>query len=108
MIGMMLGEMLQSMGHVVCGIVGTEADAVSAAARAKPDLMLVDAHLEGGSGIEAVDLICLAGFVPHVFVTGDANSVKAFRPTATILQKPFNEKRLELAIAQALRLGAVH
>jgi CheY-like chemotaxis protein len=94
--------------HLVCGTVGTEAAAVSEAARLKPDLMLVDARLDGGSGISAVDRICIAGFVPHVFVTGDVNSVKANRPQATILQKPFNEKRLEQAIARALRLGAVH
>ena len=41
MIGVLLGEMLEGMGYDVCGIEATEADAVTAAARFRPDLMIV-------------------------------------------------------------------
>jgi DNA-binding response OmpR family regulator len=43
--GILVAEMLTEMGHEVCAIEATEADAVSAAARYKPDLMVVDVGL---------------------------------------------------------------
>jgi CheY-like chemotaxis protein len=42
LIGMLLEEMVVGLGHGVCGVVTTESDAVSAAARYRPHLMLVD------------------------------------------------------------------
>ncbi len=30
-------------------------------------------------------------FVPHVFISGDAATVQAVKPTAAALQKPFDE-----------------
>src|ERR1700722_4237230 len=61
MIGVLLGEMLEGMGYGVCGIEATEGDAVTAAARYKPDLMIVDVHLGEGSGVSAIDTIHQAG-----------------------------------------------
>ena len=40
--GMLLGELLTSMGHDVCAIESTQANAVTAAARCRPDLMIVE------------------------------------------------------------------
>jgi DNA-binding response OmpR family regulator len=42
-IGMFLGMTLEHMGHEVCAIESTEAAAVAAAERYRPDLMIVDA-----------------------------------------------------------------
>ena len=42
MIAMMLAEVLRELGHEVCATEATEAGAVAAAARHKPDLMIVD------------------------------------------------------------------
>jgi CheY-like chemotaxis protein len=39
LIVMLLSELLVGMGHDVCAIAGTEAEAVSAATRYDPDLM---------------------------------------------------------------------
>jgi two-component system, response regulator PdtaR len=102
MIGMLLADMLEEMGHKVCAIEATEAEAVSAAARCRPDLMIVDAHLREGSGVSAVEKICLTRSVPHVFVTGDVSNVKGLRPDAVVLQKPFLETDLARAIQRAL------
>ena len=66
--GMLLGELLEAMGHVVCAIESTEASAVTAAARCRPDLMIVDVHLGDGSGVSAVEEILRSGPVSHVFV----------------------------------------
>lgn len=102
LIAMLYVELVEEMGHVVCAIEGTEADAVAGAARYKPDLMIVDAGLRDGSGIAAVTEILRGGFIPHVFVTGDARAVQTVRPDAVILQKPFRDPELAQAVRRAL------
>ena len=102
LIGMLLSEMLAGLGHTVCAVERGEAGAVAAAARFQPDLMIVDVRLHLGSGISAVDKICQAGFIPHVFVTGDMAEVRARRPGAFAIHKPFMEADLALAIQKAV------
>ncbi len=99
-IGMLLGEMLTDMGHDVCGVETTEADAVAAAARCKPDLMIVDARLGDGSGVKAIRTILLSGPMPHLFISG--TDVEADSPDAVVLQKPFHERQLVRAIEHVL------
>ena len=101
-IAMLLAEVLAGMGHDVCAIEATEADAVAAAARCRPDMMILDARLGDGSGIAAVERILCTGFVPHVFVSGDALRVRALRPGAVVIQKPFHEVDLARAMQRAL------
>lgn len=98
LLGMVLGEVLEGMGHEVCAIATNEADAVAAAIRCSPDLMIVDVRLGDGSGISAVDKIHLKGAIPHLFVTGDLLDVKFLRPGAEVIQKPFRDSDLERAI----------
>jgi len=76
MIGMLLAQMLETMGHDVCAIEATEADAVTAVVRCRPDLMIVDARLGDGSGVSAVEEILRTGFVPHVFISGDTGGAQ--------------------------------
>lgn len=102
LIGMLLDEMLTDMGHHVCAVVATEADAVAAAALYKPDLAIVDARLADGSGVHAVDAMLRLGPMPHVFVTGDASGVQRSRPGAVVIEKPFREPDLVRAIQRAL------
>jgi DNA-binding response OmpR family regulator len=104
-IGMLLGEMLVEMGHSMCAVAATEADAVIAAAQYGPDLMIVDARLGDGSGIAAVDEIGRSGRIPHLFVSGDASRVRTLRPGAMVLQKPFRESELVRAIERVLDTG---
>ncbi len=106
-VAMLLAEVLAGMGHDVCAVEATEADAVAAAIRSKPDLIVVDARLGEGSGVSAVEEILCSGFVPHVFVTGDALRVQALRPAAVVIQKPFREADLARAIQRALGAAAV-
>jgi two-component system, response regulator PdtaR len=102
MIGMHLAAMLETMGYDVCAIEVTEADAVTAALRCRPDLMIVDAHLGDGSGVSAVEEILRSGFIPHLFVTGDLLWRQLLRPDAVVIQKPFAESDLARAIRCAL------
>ncbi len=101
LIGMLLAEMLEGMGHDVCAVEATEADAVTAALQYKPDLMIVDARLGDGSGVSAVEQILRTGPVPHLFVSGETSKVKALRPDAVVIQKPFLETDLARAIQRA-------
>jgi CheY-like chemotaxis protein len=106
-IGELLAEMLEGMGHDVCAVEGTEADAVAAAARWRPDLMIVDVRLGEGSGVSAVDEIHRAGPIPHVFVSADITRLQALRPGAAIIQKPYREADLARVIQRALDAPAV-
>jgi len=102
MIGELLADMLLEMGYAVSALESTEGGAVSAAARYKPDLLIVDAQLSDGSGIDAVDTILRGGFVPHLFMSGNIAKVIAQRPGAITLEKPFQEAALAHAIRRAL------
>jgi CheY-like chemotaxis protein len=106
-IAMLFGDVLEGMGHHVCAIATTESDAVAAAARCRPDLMIVDAHLGKGSGLAAVAKILRWGFIPHVFVSGDSARALSLKPDAVAIQKPFLETDLVRAIARALDAAPV-
>jgi CheY-like chemotaxis protein len=101
-VGTLLGELLREMGHEVCAIEATEADAVSAAVRCRPDLMIIDVRLGDGSGISAVEEILRTGPVSYLFVSGDISSVQALRPGAVIIRKPYREPDLAQAIQRAI------
>jgi CheY-like chemotaxis protein len=105
LIGMLYADLLTEMGHTVCAIAATQTEAVAAATLYKPDLMIVDAALGPGSGVSAVEEILRAGFVPHVFVSGDAASVQQVKPGAIVLQKPFRDPDLARAIQSALTVA---
>ena len=107
-IGTLLAEMLAGMGHDVCAIEATETDAVIAAARCKPDLMIVDVGLSEGSGISAVETIHRIRPVPHVFVSGDVSRIRALRPGSIFMLKPYRESDLARVIRQAIAAVAVH
>jgi two-component system, response regulator PdtaR len=97
-IGMLLSEVLEGMGHRVCAVVASEKAAVEAAALHLPDLLIVDAGLAAGDGLAAVDTILATRFVPHFFTTGNALKVRQLRPGAVVLEKPFHEVELADAI----------
>jgi len=102
MIGALLSEMLDDMGHKVCGVETNSANAVAAAARCKPDLMIVDVRLGDSCGLAAVEEVLRNGFVPHVFVTGDSLRSLSLGPRAVLIQKPFREADIAAAIHRAL------
>ena len=105
-IGMLLAEVLVGMGHGVCGIAMTETEAVAMAAQSSPDLLIVDAGLRDGNGVSAVAEILRAKFVPHIFITGDLAGVRAQKPDATVLEKPFLESDLFRAIERLFQITA--
>lgn len=105
MIGTLLEIMLKTLGHSVCAIAATEAGAVADAARHKPELMIVDAWLGMGSGVSAMREILKHGFIPHLFMSGNIAKVRLQRPDAIVLEKPFRDAALILAIQNALDIS---
>jgi CheY-like chemotaxis protein len=102
LIAMLLSEVLVGMGHDVCATAATEAEAIMAATRYRPDLMIVDAGLGRGSGVSAVEEILRAGPLAHLFISGDAGRVQRRKPDAVVVHKPFRETELARAIDMAL------
>lgn len=102
MIGGLLAETLEDLGHIVCAVETNAANAVAAAALHHPDLMIVDVGLGEASGVAAVKEILRSGFVPHVFATGDALRDLSLGPEAVLIQKPFRGPDIVLAIERAL------
>jgi CheY-like chemotaxis protein len=100
MIATLLAEMLETMGYGVCAIAATEEDAVAAATRCKPGLMIVDEHLREGTGASAVKRILLTGSVPYIVISGAP--VNRDGQGATILRKPFFVQDLVRAIQNAV------
>ncbi len=106
LIGGLLSELLAEMGYEICAIEATEADAVAAAARCKPNLMIVDARLGDECGISAVNEILCTGRIPHVFITGDPSRIHALRPDAVVVQKPFRVSDIIRAMQRVLNAEA--
>jgi CheY-like chemotaxis protein len=105
LIAMDLADLLIGMGHTVLAIAQTEREAVAAATRCKPDLMIVDGQLAEGSGIEAMRQILARGYVPHVYMTGDPLRIMGLAPDAVVIAKPFTLSALSSGIARAQRFG---
>lgn len=99
LIGLLLGMMLADLGHEVCATETTEAGAVAAAARCRPDLVIADAMLGDGSGERALEQIIRAGPVARVLMSGAA--VRPNLAGAAMLRKPFKEADLVRAIDRA-------
>jgi len=102
MIAMLLTEVIDQMGHVVCAVAATEDDAIAASARCQPDLMIVDEILRKGSGVSAVREILRLGPVPHIFVSGESLEDQTLSPNAVVISKPFSISELIRAIQRAL------
>jgi CheY-like chemotaxis protein len=105
LIAMLLDDVLVQMGHEVCATECSQADTVAAAARCRPDLMIVDARLGEGSGVLAVDEILKGGFIPHVFTSGDLAVLRELAGRAVVIEKPFLEPQLARAVTMAMASG---
>jgi two-component system, response regulator PdtaR len=99
-IGILIAEMLAGMGHEVCALETNEAGAVAAAARHRPELMIVDQQLREGNGASAVRTILKSERIPYLFITG--RSPDPDLSASVVLRKPFRESELIDAMNRAL------
>ncbi len=106
MIAILLTEIVEQLGHNVCDVAATEAEAIAMAMACQPGLIIIDAGLREGSGIAAMNTILQHRFVPHVYVTGDKYLAQSLARQAIVLEKPFFAWELSNAIAKALGTDA--
>jgi two-component system, response regulator PdtaR len=102
MIAELYAEVLAGLGHGPCAIARTEEEAVHAAQMCKPDIMLVDHNIVGGSGVGAVRRILAMQDIPYILTSGERFEDHEAPRAPAYLQKPFNEQQLIAAIALAL------
>jgi CheY-like chemotaxis protein len=107
-IAMDIEELVRSCGHTVIGVAGTEAEAVEAAERHRPGLILADINLgPGGDGQQAVARIMRHHYAPVIFVTAYPERLltgDAVEP-AFVITKPFEPLALAIATYQAVTGG---
>jgi CheY-like chemotaxis protein len=95
----------KELGHEVVGIAATHAEAMEAAARRRPGLVLADIQLaDGSSGVDAAREILGLFDVPVIFITAfPERLLTGERPEPTFLiTKPFLPETVKAAIGQAL------
>jgi two-component system, LytTR family, response regulator len=100
-------------GVEIVGHVDNGEAAVSAIAALHPDLVFLDVHLPGKTGVEVARAVGLERMPATIFVTAyDHYALKAFDVAAIdYLVKPFDDERFEQAFRRARRmieLEAVH
>lgn len=100
-----LQSIVREMGHRVVAVATTRDEAVNAARRSEPGLVLADIKLaDGSSGIDAVRQILSELTVPIVFITAyPERLLTGERPEPTFLvTKPFVPETVRVAVSQAL------
>lgn len=109
LISMQLEDLVQSLGHEICGTAATRTQAQQVVAERRPGLVLADIQLaDGSSGLDAVDDILAIGSVPVIFITAyPERLLTGDRPEPTyLITKPFQESTVRAAISQALFFGS--
>ncbi len=104
-IAMDIEAIVEELGHEVVGIAVTRDEAVAQARASVPGLVLADIQLaDDSSGIDAVADILTELKLPVIFITAfPERLLTGDRPEPTFLiTKPFQERTLKAAIAQAL------
>jgi CheY-like chemotaxis protein len=103
LVALELQILVEDMGHQVCAVVDTEADAVREADATLPNLVIADIQLRQGNGIRAMERIAGRREVPVIFVSGN----QTFTPnpqirTARFIAKPFRVENLRKAVADII------
>jgi CheY-like chemotaxis protein len=100
-----LQSLVEEQGHRVVDVARTHREAVEAAERQSPGLILADIQLaDGSSGLEAVNQILEFVSVPVIFITAYPERFLTGTPPepAFLITKPFGIDSLKAVISQAL------
>jgi two-component system, response regulator PdtaR len=94
---------IRSLGHRVAACVASGEAALAALGRERPDLVLMDIHLEGGlDGIETARLMAERGGPPVAYVTAYTDPETRARAQATLplafLPKPVGPAELKALV----------
>jgi CheY-like chemotaxis protein len=102
-----LSERLTRLGLSVVGAVNSAEDALEAALREKPDLILMDIRLKGQhDGVYAAEEIRKRMKVPIIYITAYSDRTTLDRAKCThpygYVLKPFHERELQVTIEMAM------
>ena len=102
-----LKAILGELGCEVAAVAGTAEEALDAAGRERPDLILADIRLPGPmDGIDAVKAIQARSPTPVLFVTGNWRELRARGlPDAMAIGKPYLPSVLRQAIQTVMGHG---
>jgi CheY-like chemotaxis protein/DNA-directed RNA polymerase specialized sigma24 family protein len=105
LIALDIQTLVEQLGHDVTTIARTHADAVRAALKRRPGLILADIQLaDGSSGLDAVNEILGLQEVPVIFITAFPERFltgQAPEP-AFLITKPFSADSVKAVVSQAL------
>jgi CheY-like chemotaxis protein len=105
MIAMDLESIVEGLGHRVTAVARTHAEAVKAANKKKPGLVLADIQLaDGSSGLDAVNEMLATFAVPVIFITAYPDRLlTGERPEpAFLITKPYQPDTVKAIVSQAL------
>lgn len=105
LIATLIEEILRDLGYTSFDLAEREAEAIAAAERMCPELIIADQRLTDGTGVAAVRTICAERAIPVVFVSEYQDEVRRLVPDAILVGKPFGERTLREAVAQAIPLA---
>lgn len=105
LIAAMLEDMLVDLGAVVVGPAATVAKGLALAGTEALDAAVLDVNVSGLRVDPVAEALSERG-VPIVFATGYGNSAVRGTDTTPLLQKPYTQKKLSDALAQALKISA--
>lgn len=97
--------LVEELGHRVVHVARTHHEAVAAAEKSRPGLILADIQLaDGSSGLEAVNQILSRLSVPVIFITAYPERFLTGTPPepAFLITKPFGVDSLKAVVSQAL------
>jgi CheY-like chemotaxis protein len=102
-----LRGMLTGLGYAVVGVAATGDDALRLARAERPDLVLMDIHIQGAKdGIETAEALFTELDIPVSYLTAYADGPTLERAKATLpfgyILKPFDEQDLRTTIELAL------
>ena len=109
LISMQLEDLVQSLGHEICGTAATRDQARAVVTDRMPGLVLADIQLaDGSSGLDAVDDIMAIANVPVIFITAYPERLLTGcgKEPTYLVTKPFKETSVRAAISQALFFGS--
>lgn len=94
-------EGLSKLGYFEFDIVESVKEAIGAAQKRCPHLIIADHQVTDGTGTDAVLAICSDKAVPVVWVTASGQEVRNRVPDALVVDKPFSFPRLSAAVSAA-------
>jgi two-component system, response regulator PdtaR len=102
LVALLTEETLRPLGYSSFARADTVQEAINAAERHCPDLIVADHRIVDGTGTDAVLTICSGKTIPVVFVTGSRHEVEERLPNALVVDKPFVPATLHAAVHEAI------